>query len=52
MSHERKTFLVWLTAMTLFVVTVLAVTTLYPMAGAGPRTLGVPGERASPLSQR
>jgi hypothetical protein len=30
MSHEHKAFLIWLPAMTLFVVTALAATTLYP----------------------
>jgi hypothetical protein len=49
MSHERKAFFVWLTAMTLFVVTVLAVTTLYPMAGVRPWAAGVPDAPAPPL---
>jgi hypothetical protein len=30
MSHENKAFLIWLAAMTLFVVTALAASTLYP----------------------
>jgi hypothetical protein len=36
MSHERKALLIWLATMTLFVFTVLAVTTLYPMTSTVP----------------
>jgi hypothetical protein len=48
MSHDGKAFLIWLATMTLFVVTVLAATTLYPMAGGVPRSAGVPGAPAPP----
>jgi hypothetical protein len=46
MSQERKAFFIWLATMILFVITVLAATTLYPMAGGVPRSAGVPGAPA------
>jgi hypothetical protein len=48
MSHERKALLIWLATMTLFVVTVLAATTLYPMAGGVPRSARDPAAPAPP----
>ena len=49
MSHEYKAFLIWLAAMTLFVVTALAATTLYPMTSVAPRTAVIRGVPPSPL---
>jgi hypothetical protein len=41
MSQESKAFLVWVTAMTLFVIVALAATTLYPMVNAVPQSASV-----------
>jgi hypothetical protein len=49
MSHESKAFLVWVTAMTLFVIVALAATTLYPMVNAVPQSAGVSGDSAPPI---
>jgi hypothetical protein len=50
MSHEYKAFLIWLAAMTLFVVAALAATTLYPMTSVVSRRAAViPGAPLPPL---
>ncbi len=52
MLYERKALLIWLATMMLFVVTVLAATTFYPMANAVPRSAGVPGGAAVAAADR